>query len=309
MSAFRINSITQIPRPKSPSLTNSNIYHNTLMRSANSAQNQHQISNMLNQASGIPRHVLRPVQSMVREPTGPTVLEPPFSINSYITPIDDDMSMLKETFSKNKRLKINNFLLTAFANSLYKGAVSEKNWVLSTGINKNKYEKSDITQFDKINRIQLKNVSEAFGKDEFAYGFYRTMNNNTPNYIEYTVRKVIGSDEFIKMLNEITELGLTKLTTLFMSKYKSGNFLSPHSDKGNGRLAFVVNLSKFWKPQYGGALHFLNDERTEVIDTFVPDFNNLVIFYVPEPNGIPHFVSHVCPNVKPSRYAITGWFE
>ena len=309
MSVFRINSI---PRQKILATTKSQIYQNNLLSSSR-VLSQHTISNMLNLGAGGPRNVLRPVQNtvIVQNPVELTApIEPDFSINSYITPVDEnDMTVLKETFSKNNRLKINDFLLSAFANSLYAHAVAEKNWVLSTGINKNKYEKSDTTQFDKINRLQLKNVSEAFGKDEFAYGFYRTMNNNVPNYIEYTVRKVIGSDEFIKMLNDITDLGLTKLTTLFMSKYKSGNFLSPHSDKGNGRLAFVINLSKFWKPQYGGALHFLNDERTEIIDTFVPDFNNLVIFYVPEPNGIPHFVSHVCPNVKPSRYAITGWFE
>ena len=105
-------------------------------------------------------------------------------------------------------------------------------------------------------------------------------------------------------MNKITGLELTHLTTLFISKYKSGNFLSPHSDRGNGRLAFVINLTKFWKPQYGGNLHFMNDDRTEILDTFVPEFNNLVVFYVPEGDGVPH----VDPNVKHNRFAVTGWF-
>lgn len=126
---------------------------------------------------------------------------------------------------------------------------------------------------------------------------------------EFTIRKVLGSPEFIEFLNSITGLGLTQLTTLFLSKYKSGNFLSPHSDKGNGRLAFVLNLSMGWKPQYGGNLHFMNEDRTEIIETVVPEYNSFYVFYVPDGTGIPHFVGHVAPGIKVSRYAVTGWFN
>jgi Rps23 Pro-64 3,4-dihydroxylase Tpa1-like proline 4-hydroxylase len=129
------------------------------------------------------------------------------------------------------------------------------------------------------------------------------------SFLEYSLRKMLDSKEFINILNEITGLDLKNLTTMFLSKYKSGNFLSPHSDKGNGKLAFVINLTKFWKPQYGGALHFMNNDRTEIIDTIVPSFNTFFIFNVPSDTGIPHFVSHIAPNVKYSRYAITGWFS
>jgi Rps23 Pro-64 3,4-dihydroxylase Tpa1-like proline 4-hydroxylase len=53
----------------------------------------------------------------------------------------------------------------------------------------------------------------------------------------------------------------------------------------------------------------MNDNRTDIIDSFVPLFNSFIIFKVPTESGIPHFVSHVSPNVKFSRYAITGWFD
>ena len=81
------------------------------------------------------------------------------------------------------------------------------------------------------------------------------------------------------------------------------------SDKGNGKIAFVLNLSKFWKPQYGGILHFLDEERKNIIDSYVPDFNNLILFEVPEDHDRPHFVSHIATNIKHSRYAITGWYN
>jgi len=231
-----------------------------------------------------------------------------FTFENVVNKIHD-ISDLKLTFNEKQRIKIDNFLKLEFAELLYKHAFLEKNWILSTGINKVKYEKPDIPKNDKINQAQLKNVNDSFGKGDFTYQFYRTMNNKSASFIEYVTRKIISSPEFIDMLNEITGLNLTKINTIFMSKYKAGNFLSPHSDKGNGKLAFVINLSKFWKPQYGGNLHFLNDERTEIIDTYVPNFNNIVLFHVPEPDGIPHYVSHVSPSVKLHRLAISGWYE
>lgn len=223
---------------------------------------------------------------------------------------EDKINELKTEFDIKKRLKINNFLKNTFAEELYKYALLEKNWILATGIDKNKYEKAATQQNDKINNLQIKNINTAFGNDQFTYNFYRTMNaNNKMSYLEYTFRNILSSTDFIDKLNKITNLQLTKLTTIFLSKYKSGSFLSPHSDKGNGKLAFVINLTKNWKPQYGGVLHFMNDERTEIIDSFIPSFNTLMIFEVPIENGIPHFVSHIAPNVKYNRYALTGWFD
>jgi len=220
----------------------------------------------------------------------------------------DNIELLNTNFKDCKRIKISNFLKNDFAELLFKHAIFEKNWILSTGIDKNKYEKINSKQNEKINSAQIKNVNDAFSKDKFTYIFYRSMNNYNVSYFEFKLRKYLNSENFIDILNQITGLGLTKLTTLFMSKYSNGNFLSTHSDKGNGRLAFVINLTKFWKPHYGGNLHFLNNERTEIIETYVPQFNNLIIFHVPEENGIPHYVSHVAPNIKLSRYAISGWF-
>jgi Rps23 Pro-64 3,4-dihydroxylase Tpa1-like proline 4-hydroxylase len=187
--------------------------------------------------------------------------------------------------------------------------MNEKRWILSTGIDKNRFEKMDNNQTKKINSLQIKNVQKAFSNNSFSYIFYKSMNNTkTMSFLEYKLRKYLNSNEFINKLNEMTNLNLSSLNTLFLSKYISGNFLSPHSDKGNGKLAFTIQLTKNWKPQYGGILHFTNEERNEIIESYVPGFNNLMIFYVPENKGIPHFVSHVSPNVKYPRFAVSGWF-
>ena len=230
-----------------------------------------------------------------------------YYMNNILNNIDN-IDELTLNFEKNKKLKINNFLNIQIAEAIYKQVYLEKNWLLASGINKNKYEKVDNISNQKANMLQIKNVISSFGNDQFSYIFYRSMNASTMSYLEFVIRQTLSSPEFIEILNKITNLGLTKLTTLFLSKYKTGNFLSPHSDNGNGRLAFVLNLTKNWKPQYGGVLHFMDENRIEIIESFVPGFNNFIIFYVPDGKGIPHFVSHVSPNVKFSRFAITGWF-
>tara|TARA_B110000483_G_scaffold234850_1_gene305520 strand:+ start:3956 stop:4651 length:696 start_codon:yes stop_codon:yes gene_type:complete len=220
----------------------------------------------------------------------------------------EDFEKYKNIFEKNKKVKIENLLITKVAEILFKHALTEKNWILSTGHDATKYEKRINKQFEKANAIQIKKIQDKFKNDHFSYIFLRSMNNIKPSFLEYTLRKNMGSEEFIHYLNKITNLNLTKLNTLFLSKYKGGNFLSPHSDNGNGKLAFVLNLTKNWKPQYGGILHFMNDTKTEIVESFTPLFNNLMLFEVPE-GGIPHFVSHVVPYVKQERYSITGWYE
>lgn len=99
-----------------------------------------------------------------------------------------------------------------------------------------------------------------------------------------------------------------ELSTLFASCYRPGDFLSPHTDKGNGRVAFVWNLTRDWKPQYGGNLHLLDESWSKVDRVVAPDFNTLVLFNV-EGDGRPHFVSHVAPSVPCPRLAISGWYR
>tara|TARA_A100001015_G_scaffold260701_1_gene305650 strand:+ start:1785 stop:2480 length:696 start_codon:yes stop_codon:yes gene_type:complete len=213
----------------------------------------------------------------------------------------------KSKFIISKKVQIKDILIDKVADLLFKQAIIEKNWILATGFDNMKFEKRISKQFEKANSIQIKKIQDKFKNNHFSYIFHRTMNNQKPSFLEYTLRKNMASNEFIDYLNKITNLGLSKLNTLFLSKYKGGNFLSPHSDQGNGKLAFVLNLTKNWKPQYGGILHFMNEEKTEIIESYIPLFNNLMLFEVPE-GGIPHFVSHVVPYIKQDRYSITGWY-
>lgn len=219
-----------------------------------------------------------------------------------------DITNSKELFEKNRKVCIENFFDNSFVEILFKYILTEKNWDLACGINSTRYQTKISPANQKKNDELGKQVVNAFSKDQFSYIFHRSMNNKNPSMIEQNIRNLLSSTSFIQMLRDITNIPIEKLNTMFLSKYKSGHFLSPHSDRGNGKLTFVIYLSKHWKPHYGGILHFISQDRSKIIDSFVPGYNQLILFEVDNDNHS-HYISNVSPNVPFHRYAITGWYD
>lgn len=91
------------------------------------------------------------------------------------------------------------------------------------------------------------------------------------------------------------------------SLYAGGHFLTDHDDlvevEGR-RLAYVLNLAKDWRPDWGGYLNFM-DAKGNIVAGFMPRFNTMNLFLVP----VRHNVSLVAPFAPVGRFAITGWFR
>lgn len=88
--------------------------------------------------------------------------------------------------------------------------------------------------------------------------------------------------------------------------YQRGSFLTAHDDHTDNerrRLAYVLNLTPKWRAHWGGLLQF-TDAAGDVTASFVPHFNSVALFKVPQD----HHVSYVAPYAMGSRIAITGWF-
>ena len=96
--------------------------------------------------------------------------------------------------------------------------------------------------------------------------------------------------------------GVSSVTpaSMWLSHYEQGCECSWHTDKDNGDIAFIWNLSKNWKVEYGGNLIF--DEIT-----FVPSFNQFIAFDV-SGEGRGHRVSPVTV-ASPKRLALSGWYR
>jgi len=89
--------------------------------------------------------------------------------------------------------------------------------------------------------------------------------------------------------------------------FAPGDFLTLHNDfdPQKGRLvAYVLGFAKNWRAEYGGVLQFF-DENHNPEQGFVPKFNSLMLFSVPQL----HAVSSVSRFAPLGRYSITGWFQ
>lgn len=91
--------------------------------------------------------------------------------------------------------------------------------------------------------------------------------------------------------------------------FREGHFLNEHDDDVAGKdrvAAYVVNLTRPWRPHWGGQLQFLGDDG-HVAEAFVPTFNALNLLRVPQR----HLVSAVAPLADPAspRLSITGWLR
>jgi Rps23 Pro-64 3,4-dihydroxylase Tpa1-like proline 4-hydroxylase len=242
---------------------------------------------------------------------------PPTDLIFQFQSVKSNLSMFQHEFQTKRKVKIDEALHPVFANKLYHHILTmpDHQWSVACGIRNIKYEKKLHPTLAKRNQDNINEANKTFGKGEFSYVFHRAMNNVAGEISQYEMmmRTILNSDMMKQLLSDITGLEIKTLKTMFLSRYRAGHFLSPHSDKGNGKIAFVINLSKNWLPQYGGCLHFLSEDRSKIIETWTPAFNNMVIFYVPPEHetdlGMPHYVGHVSPQVKYSRYAITGWYD
>tara|TARA_R110000782_G_C14700568_1_gene402071 strand:- start:166 stop:831 length:666 start_codon:yes stop_codon:yes gene_type:complete len=135
----------------------------------------------------------------------------------------------------------------------------------------------------------------------FTYRFSRT-SWIQPLLYELWSSKIFSS--YIEFITGQENLRWVKDST-FTSKYEGGDFLSPHTDKDNGRIAFVYQLTKDWLPGYGGLFMRMPD-AVNVDVTILPQFNQLTIFNV-SGEGSPHMVTNVIPGLQKSRIAYSGW--
>ena len=117
----------------------------------------------------------------------------------------------------------------------------------------------------------------------------------------------IASKDSIDAVRALSGANDIKQVDAQATRYEPGDFLTVHTDDQDAhftrRVAYVYSLCQGWKPDWGGLLHFHGDAG-EIIETYVPEFNTLTLFTVPQA----HWVSAVAPFAGAPRHSITGWF-
>lgn len=153
-------------------------------------------------------------------------------------------------------------------------------------------------------------LAPRFASDQFCYSFKRSDGHHEScGCTQCKYHSFLASPEVLRFVSEATGIELTKTQPVFSSWYDEGDFLCVHTDFGQGQVAFVLNLVRNWKFIYGGNLVMFEKDHRTPKKIFIPSFNTLVLFRVPE-HGIPHCVTHVVPGTgKSRRIAISGWYR
>lgn len=215
------------------------------------------------------------------------------------------LSQYKEEFSQKGQVTIKNLFPENQAEQIYQDYLNSNEFKVAFWTGEEiegegipiQYADKDTERYNML----TKQVYELEGNNTFSYRFSRT------NWIQPLLYQLWNSKIFTSAIEFITgenDLEWVKGST-FTSKYEAGDFLYTHTDKNNGRIAFVYQLTKEWLPGYGG-LFMRMDDWINVDHTILPQFNQLTIFDV-QGEGTPHIVTNVIPGLKKSRMAYSGW--
>jgi hypothetical protein len=240
-----------------------------------------------------------------------------FAINPQLSPSD-----LKSSFGTQRSIEVYDFLVAEDADKLFQFFTKEMPdhwWYTSTlakggkdsGYNEGVTHTRRFTQNLKTCNDLTLQANNSFHEKNFCYSFDRTLDDHVENCIceECAFRKFISSEKLLKFVNGVTGMDISEPKEVFASRYRAGQFLSPHHDNKKGKIGFVYSLSKNWKPEWGGNLFFMEEDYRTVKKVVQPTFNRLVMFDIVSRNGVPHFVSQVVPGTKQGRISITGWFS
>lgn len=116
----------------------------------------------------------------------------------------------------------------------------------------------------------------------------------------------LSSSNFLEFMSQLSGIDSLELVEDFASVYGQGDFLSIHPDP-NFDVAFILNLTKDWKYEYGGCLTVF-DKTDEPPKVILPEYNSLVLLYLGD-TGVEHYISEVSSLAPHSRIAISGWFN
>ena len=224
-----------------------------------------------------------------------------------------NFEQLKAGFQQTGRCQLGNFLPGSKAKKLRR-VLDELPWhlVFNKGPEHVEFNKSEQTALTPELRATIAEQAWERSQSEFQY-FYENYPVfdilNGPNPIDRLLAQIyatMNSADTLQMVKELTGES-ADFCDMQATRYSAGHFLTEHHDDvvgKNRKLAYVINLSLSWKPEWGGILQFIADDGV-IMEDFLPRFNSLSIFKVP----VMHRVSAVGESVSANRLALTGWFR
>lgn len=224
-----------------------------------------------------------------------------------------DLNHYRQLLVRNSRVQIPGFLQPDAAETLRQCLLTEIPWALAerSGGQSRTRDAQDVAVMTEAQQQALLQAAYARAGHEFQFSYdsymiARAVKEGWPSNLLHNLLAFLNSPEFLVFARRLSgEPGIHAVSAQ-ATRYRPGQFLTRHQDQDvqEGRVcAYVINLSQHWDSDWGGLLQF-HDGDDRLVETFVPYWNTLSLFRVPQS----HTVSLVSPWAREPRLAITGWF-
>jgi Rps23 Pro-64 3,4-dihydroxylase Tpa1-like proline 4-hydroxylase len=236
---------------------------------------------------------------------------PSFSLNPGLDP-----ERLARKFKSAGRVQIAEFLDVGGAERLFEHIRQRDDWrlVLNDGDKLFELDRAAQAALTPEARSALDVAVYRGARDgfQFRYETLRVPDREADRRAEATLlsdfASFMSSPQVLRFLKRVTgRHGPVAFADAQGTAYGPHHFLTAHDDDVAGKsrvAAYVLSLTPRWKVEWGGLLMF-HDDAGDVSETFMPSFNTLNIFNVPQL----HSVGYVAPFVPHRRYSVTGWLR
>lgn len=225
----------------------------------------------------------------------------------HINPlVYDHLEEYKMAYARDKIVTIRDLLVEQDANRLseYLLSVPDSQWLYAIHPYMENNYTFDNNQENKDHIEKgIMSANNAYHRGLFSYCFRRFEGYEQDGI---TIKEFLLSSQFLNLLHQITNLSLTSIVSNFGSCYAKDNYLSTHSDGNRGKIAYVFNLTKHWKEEWGGNFELLQDDYSGLKQRVTPNCNAFTLFDV-SGSGKPHRVERVKSDVQGKRIAFSGW--
>jgi hypothetical protein len=242
-----------------------------------------------------------------------TTVDAVFTNDSYRLSSDLDLAALKAAFAETGRLQIRDVLDPLSAQALAEALDAEQDWLRSVRLKSGAFS-APLKGREPVQPMHARWIEEArVDPDDTAMQYMFDVRRLSAERA-FGMERGDALNAFYDFLNGPEFLGFGAAITgdapagceAQATRYRHGDLLTLHSDRDSHsrRLsAWVFNLSRDWRPEWGGLLLF-HDEAGGIVEGFNPVFNSLSLFRVP----MDHSVTQVVDFAPRDRLAVSGWY-
>lgn len=222
----------------------------------------------------------------------------------------------RSAFKSHRRLHIPSILEPESAAELYTRLVGTGDWTRSIHLGPGKdvdIQMHELNALSAQERAELERSLLSANADGLSYIFDTVritgalIDRRPLSEPMRAIHDFVNGRDFLDFMTRLTGDGRVAFADVMATRYMPGHYATAHADElpDQRRLyAYVLNLTPRWRADWGGVLMFLDDDG-HVAEGYVPKFNALNVFAVPQT----HAVSAVSRLARAPRLSITGWIH